>query len=740
MIRFLVQIARWPSRVALLAAVLAAWPGLVFAQVGGVDLDTVRASRFDGGKMWTFEYAPAEYFSETYGVDANEAWFERARMAALRIPGCSASFVSPNGLLATNHHCVRSRVSAVSGPAEGLLDNGFYATSLAGERPIPGYYADQLIAIEDVTDEVYTAIDGVQDAGERERVRGDVFAGIQARLAERHASGSGSDSVWVQMIALYNGGRYSAYVFRRFTDIRLVMAVELEMGFFGGDPDNFTYPRYALDFAFLRAYGPDGQPYQTEHHFGWGVDGVEESDAVFVIGNPGPTNRLNTVTQLEFLRDVQVPAQRAWLSSRHGAMGAFREGHPAEAEALDIRNRMFSLSNSLKAAIGRLDALHSDLVMAKRRDAERALQQRIAERTELSAQYGDLFDRMAAVQQQKAELAEFYGAFFQLGHPVYGSQAMRRLLAAFRFAAARAGNASQDSLAELRDTVLSIGDHPPDLEQRLLAERFADIERYLGPDHEITQAILTDGTPAASAAALLAHSSLASSEDTRQAMEQGDPAPDDPGLVLIRALVPAYLEFRAAFARLLAEERELGSQLGRVRFDVYGRSVPPDATFSPRITDGVVMGYEYNGTLAPPYTTFYGVYDRAHSHAGKVDWALPARWRVPPSGLDLSTPLNFVSTADTYGGNSGSPAVTPDLALVGLNFDRNINGLSRDYVYLPEQGRNIMVDVRAIHASLDHVYDADRIVQELLTGRVFATEAEADADAIRERGEGRSRK
>jgi hypothetical protein len=738
MIRLRVRVARGLFCVPYLLAALAALPGLVFAQVGGVDVDTVRAGRFDGGKMWTFEYAPADYFSETYGFDANEVWFERARMAALRIPGCSASFVSPNGLLATNHHCVRSRVSAVSRPGEGLLDNGFYATSLADERPIPDYYADQLIAIEDVTDEVYTAIDGVQDVGERERVRGDVFAGIQARLAERHASGSGSDSVWVQMMALYNGGRYSAYVFRRFTDIRLVMAVELEMGFFGGDPDNFTYPRYALDFAFLRAYGSDGRPYQTEHHFGWGVDGVEEGDVVFVIGNPGPTNRLNTVAQLEFLRDVQVPAQRAWLASRHRAMGAFREGHPAEAEALDIRNRMFSLSNSLKAAIGRLDALHSDLIMAKRRDAERALRQRIGEQAELSMQYGDLFDRMAAVQRQKGELAESYGAFFQLAHPQYGSQSMRRLVAAFRFAASRAGNAPQDSLADLRDAVLSIGDHPPDLEQRLLAERLADIERYLGTDHEITRAVLMDGTPVASAAALLAHSSLASSDDTRHAMEQGEPSPDDPGLVLIRALVPAYLEFRSAFARLLAEERELGSQLGRVRFDVYGRSVPPDATFSPRITDGVVMGYEYNGTLAPPYTTFYGVYDRAHAHAGKVDWALPERWRMPPTGLDLSTPLNFVSTADTYGGNSGSPAVTPNLALVGLNFDRNINGLSRDYVYLPEQGRNIMVDVRAVHASLDHVYDADRIVQELLTGRLLATETEADA--IREKGEGRSRK
>ncbi len=245
--------------------------GLFFVTAGpasaqpGANADTIRAGRFDGGKMWTFEYAPGAYFSETYGFDANAAWFERARMAAVRIPGCSASFVSPNGLLATNHHCVRSRVSEVSREGEGLLDNGFYAASLNEERPIPGYYVDQLIAIEDVTDEVYASLDAVEAATDRDRVRNEAFERISARLGERHASDG--DSIWVQMIALYNGGRYSAYVFRRFTDVRLVMAVELEAGFFGGDPDNFTYPRYALDFAFLRVY-QDGEPYQTDHYSG----------------------------------------------------------------------------------------------------------------------------------------------------------------------------------------------------------------------------------------------------------------------------------------------------------------------------------------------------------------------------------------------------------------------------------------------------------------------------------------
>lgn len=682
-----------------------------------------RVGRFDGGKMWTFEYAPAKYFTETYDFDATDAWFDRARMAAVRIPGCSASFVSPNGLLATNHHCVRSRVSAVSGPDEHLLDEGFFAKSLDAERPIPGYYADQLIAIEDVTDEVYAATDGIESAAGREAARNVAFERIGQRLKAQH--GSGTENVWVQMIALYNGGRYSAYVFRRFTDVRLVMAVELEMGFFGGDPDNYTYPRYALDFAFLRVY-EDGRPFEAEHYFSWGVNGVDPGDVVFVIGNPGPTTRLTTMAQLELLRDVAVPVQQAWYESRHAALGAWRDADPVTAEAMDVRNRMFSLSNSLKAANGRLDALRTADVMERRAAGEHALRQAVAADPALRNRYGDLFDRIADLQRRKAELAGPWGAFYRLADNTNGSRLLQRVLRAVEYAEARDRGAPEDTLMALRNRILAVADLPVELERRFLTLRLADFERYLGRDHPITRAALQDGTPQASAAALLAHSAAGMAERTRRALEAGNPAETDPALPLAAVLVPAYREFVQRSSALDAEESELASQLGRLKFEVYGSEVAPDATSSPRITDGVVSSFEYNGTLAPPFTTFYGIYDRHFGHAGNIEWSLPRRWSTPPPGLDLATPLNFVSTADTYGGNSGSPAVTKDLALVGLNFDRNVQGLSRDYIYLPERGRNVMVDSRAVLAALDHVYDMDRIVQELLTHRLFATEAEAD--------------
>jgi len=686
------------------------------AQAGA---DTIRAGQFDYGKMWTFEYAPAEYFTETYGFEASAAWFERARLSALRIPGCSASFVSPNGLLATNHHCVRSVVSRVTRPGETLLDSGFYAASLDEERRIPGYYADQLIAIEDVSDEVFATVDRAAEAA-REQAREGVFSSIRSRLRSAHTMQG--DSVWVQIISLYHGGRYSAYVFRRFTDVRMVFAVELQAGFFGGDPDNFTYPRYALDFAFLRAYDNDGNPYRTEHYFGWGEDGVEQGDVVFVIGNPGPTSRLNTIAQLEFQRDVSVRAQVTYLDARLRAMRDFAMEYPRVAEEIGIRNRSFGLSNSLKASTGRLAALEDPDILARKADAERMLREAIAARAELSATYGAVLDRIAALQEQKREVAAPYGAFLSLANSSAGSRIIRRALTAQGYLEAGPGEREV-----VRDTLLAVDDHPAELEHRFLTARFAEFLLYYGAEHEITRAALHGLSPADAASDLMRSSALGDADRTRAAVQAGTLGQDDPAIRLIAVLLPYYDDYRRQFLGALNQERELAGDLGRARFAVYGRDVPPDATSSPRITDGVVLPYEYNGTLAPPYTTFFGMYDRYYSHERALDWELPGRWQTPPAGFDLGTPLNFVSTADTYGGNSGSPAVTPELQLVGLNFDRNIDGLSRDFIYLPERGRNIMVDARAVFAALDLVYGAQRIVAEIATGRLFRTEEEAAA-------------
>ena len=697
-----------------LLAILA-FPGAAGAQVA--EIDTVPGT-FDFGKMWTYEYAPSEYFTTTYGFEADRAWFDRVRLSVLRVPGCSASFVSPNGLVATNHHCVRGRIPSVQREGESLLDDGFYAASVEEERRMPGYYADRLLAAEDVSDEMLAAADRATTDAARREARAAAARRIEARLRAEH----GADAT-VQIVPLYNGGRFSAYVFRRFTDVRLVAAAELQLGFFGGDPDNFTYPRYALDFAFLRVYDDDGRPFRTDHWLTWSTDGVEEGDVVFVVGNPGPTNRLLTMSQLELSRDVTTPAMVRALSDRLEAMRSFHAADPAAGEAMNLRNVMFGLSNSLKAYSGRLDALRTPQIMARKRNAERAFLSAVAADRALAAPYGGVVDRLAALQEERRALAPDYGAFLLLGSATASSATLRRALAAAEYLRARSADVGGDSVAVLRRRITDVPDLPRPLEEALLTARLADLERYLG-DRPWVERFLQGRTPATAAGALLS-GALASEAAAARAVE-ADQLAGDPAVALARDLLPARESFARRWSDLAEQEAELAADLGRARFEVYGTTVPPDASSSPRITDGRVLPYAYNGTLAPVYTTFFGMYDHYHSYGADSEWDLPARWLPPPAGLDLNTPLNFISTADTYGGNSGSPAITPAVEMVGLNFDRNVEGLSRDFIYLPQRGRNIMVDVRAITEALDDVYDADRLVQELLTGALVRSEAEAD--------------
>lgn len=711
--------SRIAMRVAALAMVLVAAPA-----TAQVNLDTVRAGRFDFGRMWTFEYSPAKYFTETYGFDANQAWFDRARMSALRIPGCSASFVSPDGLVVTNHHCIRSVVARLSQSGEELLDNGFYAKTLEEERRIPGYYADQLLSAEDVSAEMFAVIDKAATDSARASARQEAARAVQARIAQRYP---GDSNVQVQVVALYNGGRYSAYTFRRYTDVRLVAAAELQLGFFGGDPDNFTYPRYALDFGFLRIYGADGKPLKTEHYFGWSQKGVEENDVVFVIGNPGSTSRLLTRAQLEFRRDVMVPAQERVFDSRIKALWDFYREDPKTGNELDLRNAAFGLSNTWKQYVGQIDALNNEIIMARKLSAERQLLDSLNARPALKQRYGDVIERIAALQPRARELAWLYGAFSLWGNQQYESALFQRAIAADAMLAAQARNAPADTVNGLRQRLVAIADKPAGLERRLLLARLNDLAATLPADNPIRRAALGAGTAEAAADRLLKESVFASVAATRTAAEQNSLQRTDPALAIVAAAAPVINELAGKQRQLALQESDLAAQLGRARFEVFGTNVPPDGTGSPRIADGVVKSYEYNGTLAPAYTTFYGVYDRYYAHGPDSDWNLPARWVPAPAALDLNTPLNFVSTADTYGGNSGSPAVTRNMELVGLNFDRNIEGLSRNFIFLPERGRNIMVDVRAIREALDDVYDADRIVKELLNHRLYASEAEADA-------------
>jgi hypothetical protein len=338
----------------------------------------LRAGRFDNGKMWTFEYPPLDYFREKYGFAPDSVWFRTARLGALRLPNCTASFVSADGLVLTNHHCARESAVAVGRPGEAPMDSGFYAVTLADERRVPDLYLDQLIAIEDITAALDTVADDAREAAAE---------AVTAAIAERH--GGEAAGIVVETVSLWNGAKTSAYVFRRFDDVRVVMVPELQLGFFGGDPDNFTYPRYALDMSFLRVY-VDGKPYRPEVYFRWSIAGVQEGDPVFVIGNPGSTNRLQTVAQLEYRRDIGDKALLEFLTSRREAMQDYQRAFPAQADSIDILNKIFSLSNSEKAYGGMWRGLQDPVIMARRADAEAKLGAAIATDPSLQARYGDL--------------------------------------------------------------------------------------------------------------------------------------------------------------------------------------------------------------------------------------------------------------------------------------------------------------------------------------------------------------
>jgi Peptidase S46 len=691
--------------------------------VFGVDLDTVRAGRFDQGKMWTFEFPPADYFEETYGFRPDDAWFEKARLGALRIPSCSASFVSPNGLVMTNHHCAREFVSQVSGEGEALLDNGFIARDLADERAVEDFEADQLVEIVDVTDEVNGALDPLAPE-ERGDARKQLLDEIEARILEERG---GEDSGYVvEMISLYNGGRTSAYVFRHYTNAKLVMAPEVQIGFFGGDPDNFTYPRYNLDFSFFRLYDDDGKPLSTEHYFRFDDDGLEAGEPVFVVGNPGSTHRLQTVAELEYRRDVGDRALVEAFRSRMAVLDAYIRAHPEEAEERDLRNQYFGLSNSEKAYTGQVRGLEDPVTIARRKDADRAFQEAIEASPALADRYGELIERMAALQAQKREHAGVTRAFAGFGNPYLDASTLIRGFFGLQVIGMRRGGAAEDDIASMLDGVKGAPQMDAELDAALLAVRFQDLVDNLGEENPAVASLLAGRTPEDAAREIVAGTVLADSAAAVAGLEGGTLTPQDPAVQAVIAFLPAFLELNNMYVEIGPQEDEIASELGRARFEVYGTDVPPDATFSLRIADGVVEGYPYNGTVAPIFTTMYGLYDRHYSHAGEEDWALPDRWLDPPATLDLATPLNFVSTVDIIGGNSGSPVLDRDLDIVGVVFDGNIESLPGDYIYRPELNRSVTVDVRAILEALDEVYDVDRLVLELETGKLAATEAEAD--------------
>ncbi len=678
-----------------------------------VDRFDVDLGRFDGGKMWTFDNPPVEWFAEEYGIDADSAWFAKARLGALRLSsGCSASFVSDQGLILTNHHCARESVVDVSRDGESLLEEGFLAGTGADERKVPELYVEQLWAITDVTSRVHSASRIVRGDTERVQARRNKASAIEEELGE--AAAVRDSTLRVEVVELYSGERYAAYTYRRYEDVRLVMAPEEQIGYFGGESDNFTFPRYALDVAFLRAYDRDGNPAVTPNHFAWSTEGASVGDAVFLVGNPGSTSRLGSVSQLNFERDYVLPQQVAALERRAELLRPFA-GSAGSDTADALNNMWFNTSNTLKSFSGKLAGLRNDTLIARRSAAEYQVRDDLFKSDSLSGRYGSLFQQLDELQLSKRAEAGRMAGFTFFGTTL-GSRILLRALYGYYYAnLQRRGFVDQEIIADVRKEALALDDLPAEVDESLIRLRLQEIQEALGAQDPTMRSLLGDLTIDSLAADIVANTSLTDSAGFAELLDEGFLGSDDATVRVIGALAPLYFTIQQQMESFQNREDLLVAELAALRFALYGTDVPPDASSSLRISDGRVDGYMYNGTRAPAFTTFYGLYDHFHAYRDiSREWDLPERWRNPAGAFELSTPLSMVSTNDLAAGNSGSPLLNQNLEVVGLVYDGNIESLSNEYVYSDRAARAISVDVRAILESLRHIYRADRLVQEVL--------------------------
>jgi Peptidase S46 len=676
-----------------------------------IDFDTVHAGQYDTGKMWTFDYPPIEYFTKTYGFTPTKEWFEKARLSALRLPNCTASFVSEDGLVMTNHHCARSALDSVNREGERLAEAGFYAVALDSERRAPNIYVDQLLVIEDVTSEVQQAFNSGGTDHEQIVKRLDKMRQIRDRFSAKYKKLVPQDSMIFKVQSFYNGGRFSLYGYKRYIDVRLVYAPEEVMAFFGGDPDNFTYPRYDFDCAFFRVY-ENGKPFKTENYFRLSQDGAHEGDAVFVIGNPGSTSRLETIAQLEYLRDIIYPANIEANEKVGTIYSSYIASHP-EAK-LKYLNTIFGLENSRKAVTGYLSGLHDPLLMARKKDFEKKFRKAVFDTPELHSRLGDPWKDIASYQEELSALYPEFNALRFRGRNFTKYLSLADSLV-------RIANESNDSITvSIRENFYP-SDLVPDVETQLLAFRLGVMQRAFGGKYKAFNRLLSGRTPAQAAEYMSAHSIIASKEKTNILLT------GSPKTILLSSdpLIAFIVETQERAAKLQKRYREINEKieareqvLGRAMYEIYGTQIPPDATFSLRIADGTVKSYEYNGTIAPPITTFYGMYDRYYSFGTHEPWKLPEPWVHPPASFKMNTPINFISTNDIIGGNSGSPLINKDLQVVGLAFDGNIESLPGDFIFDDTKNRCVSVHTSGILEGLEQIYKAERITKELRAGKI----------------------
>jgi len=673
---------------------------------------TVRA---DEG-MWPYNNVPRADIRKKYGVDLSDAWLRNLQLSSVRFnSGGSGSFVSAEGLVLTNHHIASDVLGKISTPQRDYFKTGFLAATRADEVRAPDLELNVLVEIEDVTDRVVAAVKAArpEDAGAARRA---VIADIEKESLAK--SGLRSD-----VVTLYRGALFHLYRYKKYTDVRLAFAPEFDVAFFGGDPDNFNYPRYNLDMALFRVY-EDGKPLKTEHFLKWSTAGVREGDLVFVSGSPGSTSRLNTMTHLEFLRDVQYPIQLRLLGARQRNLQEYAGRGPEQER--QSHDALFGVSNSLKVIQGEMAGLKDPVLMQRKRDREAALRATVNANPEMQKEFGDAWDTVAA---SRTAFKGYYAEWRLLEPGLPGSSELFGIARALvRLAEenpkpnpARLREYSDAGRASLELSLYSPAPIHTDLEIAELTLFLTFARDELGATNPAVTTLLDGKTPEVRARELVTGTKLADVA-VRKALGAGGSeaiaASDDPMIRFARAIDGRARELRKRFeAEVTGVEEGAYGKIARAVYAAEQGKVYPDATFTLRLAFGVVKGYtEPEGTKIRPFTTFGEMYARAASQKNADPYHLPDQWLAKKSAVQLRTPINFVSTSDTIGGNSGSPLVNVRGELVGLNFDRNRHGLVRNFVYDEVRARNIAVDSRGMLHALKALYGADALASELAPG------------------------
>ena len=665
---------------------------------------------YGGEGLWTFDNPPAQLLKQKYGFTATPEWLDHVRLSSVRLnDGGSGSFISPHGLLLTNHHVARGQLQKNSTAAHDYIKDGFYAATPEQEMKSPDLEVNVLISTENVTARVQAALAGAKNPGEQ-------FAKRRAAMAEIESGSQKSTGLRSDVVTLYQGGEYWLYRYKKYTDVRLVFAPEQQIAFFGGDPDNFTYPRYDLDMALFRVYD-NGKPLETKDYLKWNPKGAKEGELIFVSGHPGSTQRLDTVAQLEFERDYRQPSYLKLLKSRIATLEKYSARGPEQAR--QAGSQIFGLQNSYKAIDGEYKGLLDPHVMAAKQKAEDEFRARVMANAQWKQEFGSAWDAIAATEKKAAGRAKqqfFRGTNSELAN--LAATIVDYVAEVKKPDGERLPEYREAQLESLKYSLFSPAPVYPEMEQARMAGALALDLAELGPDDPFAKVALAGRTPEEAAKHWLTGTQMADPEFRRKLVAGGEAAvaaSTDPMVVLERELDPMRREMiKWQQDNVQSAEQRAGEQLGKARFAAFGKNAYPDATFTLRLSYGEVAGYPMNGTKAPAKTTMYGLYDRAASFNFDGPFALPSRYMEGRDKLDLATPMNFVMTADIIGGNSGSPVINRAGEIVGLIFDGNIESLVGDFVYEETTNRAVAVTTNVMTEALRKVYGAQKLVDEMM--------------------------